>query len=137
MAYVALCVVTLQHTELCCRPPHEHSPYTYGHQAACQLDGARDVTHLVDRVAQVVEGVSLGGHRLLAGVQLLQSMLHPKHSMVVVGVVIGRLAHVEAVVHCQDDVGVESWKEVWVSIQKTASQYTVYRKPQSKIVVAV
>lgn len=90
---------------------------TDGHEPACELDGARQVSHLVNRVAEVVQDVHLGNRGFLSGIQLLQGLLHPQHGVVVVGVVVRRLTHVVAVVHRQQGVGVETWRRASLTLK--------------------
>lgn len=81
---------------------------TNNHQAACQLNGSRQVSHLVHGVAEVVQNVHFGNYSFLPIIQLLQGLLHPQHSVIVVCIVVSRLPHVEAVIHCQYGVGVHT-----------------------------
>lgn len=87
---------------------------TDGHESPRQLDGPRQIPHLVNGVAEVVQNVCFGHHSFLSVVQLLQGLLKPQDCMVVVCIVVGRLPHVEAVVHCQHGVGVNTYRQVSV-----------------------
>lgn len=83
---------------------------TNNQQAACELDSSGEVSHLVDGVAEVVQNIHFGDPGFLPSVQLLQGLLHPQHSVVIVGLVIRRLPHVKAVIHCQQSTGVHPYK---------------------------
>lgn len=89
---------------------------TNSYKPSRQFNGTREVTHLVNRVAEVVQNVCLGNHSFLAIVQLFQGLLQPQHGMVIVCIVVSRLSHVEAVIHGQYSIGVHTW---WEPLSKT------------------
>lgn len=89
---------------------------TNSYKPSRQFNGSREVTHLVNRVAEVVQNVCLGNHSFLAIVQLFQGLLQPQHGMVIVCIVVSRLSHVEAVIHGQYSIGVHTW---WEPLSKT------------------
>lgn len=57
-------------------------------QAAGEFHSTVQVTQLEDSIAQVVQHQGLGNSGLLPSIELLQYLLHPQHSMVIVSFIV-------------------------------------------------
>ncbi len=74
---------------------------TDGHQASGEFDGSWQVTHLIDWVTKIIQNIGFGRLGVFSRVHLFERLLHPQHWVIKVVLIVGQLAHVEAVIHGQ------------------------------------
>lgn len=77
---------------------------TNRHQASSEFNGSRNISHLIDRVTQVVQDFWLRSFGVLTSIHLSQGLLHPQYCMVIVIIIVRCPSHVKAVIHSQKSI---------------------------------